>query len=329
VGCALVGMALARADAASGVVPLRTGDRVTLGDVQANPLTLDAGSRRSSRSIKVRLPAGAKQSWSGDGAYSYLTHLSAVVEVSSDTGPGTAYLSAILNRCAAVQLRIVVPQRQDAARHAYWTTIGLLEGVRKGLLTRRSARIRTANYLPDCSFQGRDSLLSFKFERFGQIDLERVLVLPSSGIESSPVTPPDLRLRPSYPEKEPELGEPFEIWFDLINDGDRAAEDVRVRAISHSPRLQIEGAKEYAFDQVDDERDGSFVLSGSKLGRYFVELQVSSPNANQPSARIAVLIGPRRPEDEGDRKWLVGCGVLGVIGLALLIRRFRRSRHSA
>jgi hypothetical protein len=237
-------------------------------------------------SVAYRLPAGAKQGapdW-------YLVRLDLRLVLDPTSGNGLAYVSALTNGRAAAQVKLET-RRGAAGLETTWSTVGLLDGRVERTTSARTIEVRFRNYLQLAGVKPGRNLLTFQLERYGDVKLRSVRILPDSGIEVSPLSPARVRLEVRLPEGEVAAGDRFTVRYRLTNAGDRAAHDVVVLPTFPESALRVVGAPERRHEVLrsGQQTSGALTFEALAAGRFEVALAVRS-SANRPAALIDIPV---------------------------------------
>ena len=205
----------------------------------------------------------------------------------------------------------------------------LVRGLIRRSTARRTIEIRYTNYLQNAGVRPGSNTLAFTLETLGGLGVERVEVLPDSGLEVTRSSPARLVLEPVLSDRKVRVGEQFEIGFELRNEGDLAARDVVIGIAAPAAGLTVRPPAARRYPRVTGTVSGEFQIRAKRPGRHRLVLATQAANANQPEAVIEAPIAPaelsRRGSASVDRR--VIAGLLVLTGLVLIAgRSWRRSR---
>ena len=175
----------------SGAVLVGSEGRWTLRDLRYSEplLSGDEGNesephRLESEPIIYRLPEGASQ---GPTTW-YLIHLHFVIEFSSNTRDGLAYVSAWNNGFASALIQFKVSRENGSIAIERYTTGAF--GTEKETIERTSIESRFSNYLGLVAVRPGKNTLTFRLETLGGVKVESVRILDDSAIEVTSKPPP-------------------------------------------------------------------------------------------------------------------------------------------
>jgi hypothetical protein len=302
--------------------------RWKLPELGASELRLPTNGKVGRRSVPLGFPPDAFQPrHPAPGALSYLIHMDVALKVSRTSGSGVAVISGITNGCPSAQINVHVRRRRGRPPIISWNSTELIHGVRGRQIKHGTFRVQFSNYLPFCGVKPGKTQLLFVVQNIGQIELERAVVLPTSGIEVSDVYRSQLALRPEQPEQAVEVGEKFRVGFTLENIGDAPAHDVGIEIRMQGGRLRAVGPRTMKIGDLVGRKSGKFEVVGKRSGEFKLELQVFAGNSNQPAAVMRGDIVPRGAGQSGlpgawlTLLWLAAVSACGVLFLKLWRRR--------
>lgn len=310
-------------------VPL-DGSRLDLRELAGGAVSVGGGAESVARRFPFSFPTDAEQSWEPPGS-TYVMHLDATVVLAPGSPSGQALVSGVVNDCAGVQAIVRVLARNGFAK-GRWNSFSALEGDRHGIFKDGRARISVSNYLPSCAVKSGPTELELKVEPLYGIELERVEFEPGTGLEVTDRAPPQIELRPVYPDEWARVREPFRVGFEVENVGEVPARNVSVSLASEDERLLVKGRSDFRYVTLEDTEEGEFRLFPSRRGEYQLVMRVSAENANKPLVRIGVPVNPPEAvEDSSLPPWVLAGAVAAVLAAAVVIVRRRRSpanRHA-
>ena len=138
-------LGLAAAVPAAGSEPVVVDD---FGDwnltrLGAGALDLAAHPRRDGRSVRYRLPAGARQ---GPARW-YLVHVHFRATLSRHTKSGLVYVTASTDGRAGHMVTLRIRRRPGRQSRIAWTTLDLIRGGVRGVVRGRTVELDVENYV--------------------------------------------------------------------------------------------------------------------------------------------------------------------------------------
>jgi hypothetical protein len=255
------------------------------------------------------LPEGARQ---GAGSW-YLVRLDFRLVLQRRSGNGVVYVEANTRGHAGglVEFRV---HRKRGAPELTWNAIGIVDGIQTGRTRSRSVTVRFRNYVQERGIAAGLNTLSFDYQELGEARVERVELLPSSGIEFTDRSPALVRFGIPTLTKEVHVGDRVRIPFALRNDGDRPVGAVRVRVEYPGNDLRLIGPAERSYPTVEKGIHGTFEFKALHAGHHVLGI-FASTRSNHPGAEVQLDVAPR-PVGRPLWAWaLIVVGVGGVAGL--------------
>jgi hypothetical protein len=244
---------------------------------------------RRSVSIPIGLPAGSAQGRAGRW---FVMRLHIRMRVAPGTRAGFADVSALLNGRSAMLVELEVrPRPGGGGRVLTWATAGLIDGAQTGAgPVADTGELGYSNYVQGGSVRGGRSRLTFRIERFRGLRLRSVEILADSGILSTALSPPRLRLAvASRAQGDPAVGRPLTIGFRLANQGGCPARDVEVGMIYPHDALAAVGPARRRVGVVTHGATGTLTLRPRLSGAHRVVVGVNG-SANHPGMMVTVPV---------------------------------------
>lgn len=260
------------------------------------------------------LPPGSTQRRTGW----YELRLRARVVFGVDRGRGNAYLSADTNRRTAAQIRF---RSRGPAHPVAWDAVGIIDGTQRGLL-RRSSVITFRNFVQDKGIHGGENTLSFRVETLGRPGLERVTVLPGSGVYRTPSGPARvvLDVRKSGALR---AGKPATLEVVVRNTGMRPATQIGV-GLDGAAGLGVTLEPHRPFALAPGEaRTLRAIVRADNPGSYQITFAANA-SSNLPATTIELRIAPRAHGGVRTTVTAAAVAALGLIAFMLLVGGRRR-----
>jgi hypothetical protein len=292
--------------------PARPAVEQTLAALDRGPIGFPLARRTESVTVPIRLPRSAAQG--RDGRW-FVVRLHVSLVVSAASGDGFADVSALLNGRSAMLVELETRREAAGPPGLAWSTAGLIDGRRDGRgAAGRPVLLRYANYAQLRSVHGGRNRMTFRVEQYGGIRLRHLTVRSDSGVLSTALAPPRLRLQASDRVRSEQLaqGRLVRLPYRLVNAGGCPARDVEVGVIAHRGDVQVVGPATRRLDTVAGAVGGSFVVRPLRNGTHRVVLGANS-NANSPGVIVELPIGAAR-----GRRSLLGGLVPASVAAALL-----------
>jgi hypothetical protein len=240
---------------------------------------------------------------------------------------GNVYLSASTNGYTSAQATL---KRASAAGPVKVNTLDEIEGEVEHATRSRTVDIDFTNYLQTRGVKPGRNTLRFSLSRFGRLPVERVLILPGSGVRATHLTPTRLVLSAPASVLRGTVGDTLELGYRLTNRGDTPARRVvygldrgASREELSSPRRLIRRVPALPGG---GEIKGTFKVTAEAPGSYRLRLRAGSGNVGEiHSVTQDVLIASKPDEPSRLLPSLVGVALLS--GGALLALRARARRR--
>ncbi len=266
-----------------------------------------------SYTVKYVLPQNASQgteNW-------YLIKLNFIIEFSGNSTDGYAYVSASTNNWSSALIKFEVKRNHNNSLLINWSEIDLL-GVSKYSSSSPKINISFANYIPYKGISPGINTLTFKLEQQGA-KIKKLEILPTSGIEFTSRSPPNLTLNVKIPEDSIREGDSFIINFTLKNVGNYEAKKVKVHPIYPAGAFELVGEKLYYAPFLRDKLEGDFEFKAVKKGEYEIRIITETESGiHRPSVRIFVPVKDVR----SNNSYLVL--LLAIISFSVVGYFFRR-----
>jgi hypothetical protein len=227
------------------------------------------------------LPPGSKQ---GPARW-YTIRLRAALRLAR--GSGDCLLSAATDRATAAQIEI-----QTHPRSAVVSSLGWIQGRRRLVTRARVVQLDFRNYLQVRGVRGGANPFTLTLELLHGRCLERVRLLPGSGIATTRARPDELRFLVPTQVLTATSGRRLTIPYELARRGgwpDRGA----VVALSVPRGWRVDGPRSQRFRRLDDGRRGAFRVTPTTTGTSFVGVRAMRVY-NEPNATIPVKVEPAR-----------------------------------
>lgn len=263
----------------------------------------------------------------------YLMRLHFQLDLAENTESGLAYVSAFTNERSAAQIEFEVFKVGDLFL-IRWNTLDVIEGNKDYFTLSPSIEVFFNNYLQTTGVLPGTNTLSVSTETYGGIRLKRLTVFDDTGIEYTPLAPPELSIQLTLPKQQLIVGDTFLMEFDLKNRGDYPAKGVTIGVIYPKEAFRIRNQKSWRFPVVEKEAQGEFTLEALQPGRHQIIISTSSDSGGQPATVLEADIGLFRPETKRGVKmdtspWIMLIPVgLGGLGLLLLTKNLWGRRSS-
>ena len=266
------------------------------------PLALHPGQKPVVREVSFRLPRGSAQRRTGW----YELRLRARVVFGVDRGRGNAYLSADTNGRTAAQIRF---RTFGLARPVEWDAVGIIDGTQRGRFS-RSTLVSFRNFVQDRGIRGGLNRLSFRVETLGRPGLERVTVLPGSGVYRTPSGPArvvlDVRKRGAL-----RAGKAATLDIVVRNTGMRPATQIGV-GLDGVAGLEVALEPHRPFALAPGEaRTLRAIVRADDPGSYQITF-VANASSNLPATTIELRIAPRA---RGSVRMTVTAAAVAAFGL--------------
>ncbi len=287
----------------------------TLNRLGYLPILFTGQNDTESYTVRYILPPNASQ---GPGDW-YLVNLNFLIEFSKNSTNGYAYVSALTNNRSSALIKFTVKKNNDSLL-INWSERNLL-GVSRYSTTSSVINVSFTNYLQYQGVIPGVNTLTFKLEQHGDIKVKRLEISPTTGIELTPLSPPELKLDVKLPRDSISNGDSFIINFTLKNFGDQPPEDVLVRAVYPKEALELVGDASYYAPHLENKLEGQFEFKALKKGDHQIVIMTETISGiKRPSARILVPVGDKK----GFSPLLLP---IAVSVLALLTYFFRKNRR--
>lgn len=125
--------------------------------------------------IRYRLPPDAKQ---GDGLW-YLIRLHFAIRFKRGAGAGNAWLSAVTNDYAGVQVKFT---RAGGSQRVAWNSLDLIRGWVDRTTASRRVEANLDNYLPYRGVRPGRNTFTVALRRAGALEVDRLRVFADSGL---------------------------------------------------------------------------------------------------------------------------------------------------
>ncbi len=316
------------ANAGGGVALIDSPGLWTLDKLGSQDITLDSPVGEKTIELGFELPADAKQ---GPETW-YVMRLDYSIRVSSSSGIGAMYLSGLTNGYASAQIETWTEATKDGGLMTKWSTVDLLDGYREYSSEVGEVQGTFLNYMQTKGIRPGSNTLTFKVETAGDIGVENVTILKSSGIQLTDESPPRLKLSVQAPPGPVRIGDTIWVAYTLSNEGDYPAKEVVVR-VQGDKGLELTESTEHALGSIDEgvTVDGLFTFRSLEKGSYTIPLDVyAKGGANQPYSRIVLTVVP--PNRVRPAWTIIGLSVVlfaGVAGTALTVGRNRLGFRSS
>jgi len=297
------------ADSLVTVDSLRVWD---LKDLGYGELTLSCQENTETVSIQYILPDNAAQgpeNW-------YILHFNFVIQFSEQSEPGRCYVTAAANNYTCAQIMFET-QREEGVLKIDYNTVDLMNGYNAWTTDARTIFVSFSNYLTVTGVKSGTNIMTFAVETYEGIDVTAIRILPSSGIEFTSMSPPDLKLDIMTLQDPPKVGEDFILGFKLKNIGDMPAKGVVVRVIYPMDALELIGPGYCDVDELDTVLEGQFQFEALKVGQHSLIVDVQTDSGiKRPSARLVLLVSERSsyfPMGAVAASIVFGCLVMYVV----------------
>jgi hypothetical protein len=273
------------------------------------------GARRSHTAVAFALPSKARQ---GRGVW-YLVRLHAVLRISAGGGPGSIYLSSLVNGAAANQVEVEVRRTPECSSLVRWSTVDLLEGFRARESCGSTIEVDTTNFVQYRGIRPGLNHLAFQLERFRRAEVRTARILPDSGISVSRLGPAKLTFEPAELTQDVHPGTRFDLPFVLRNVGDRPARRLVVE-LAPVDGLDTLGATRRRYGEIapGGTLKGAFRLRAKSLGHQQISIAAVS-TANHPEIGLDLAVSPRSRDDESVAARILSMGGVVAIGLGLFV----------
>jgi hypothetical protein len=245
--------------------------------------------RVASRSVRVRLPRRSAQG--RDGRW-FVVRLHIGIIVSAGSGDGFADVSALLNGRSAMLVEFDTRHREGRPPSLHWSTAGLIDGRRHVAGTAgRLEDIEYSNYAQLRSLHGGRNRLTFRVEQYGKLRIQRLTIAADSGVLSTTLPPPRLKLEVADHVAPADLtpGHVIRLPFRLVNVGGCPARDVEIGVIRPRDAVQVVGRPTRRIGVLRREVAGTFAIRAVRSGTQRVLIGANS-NANSPGVVVELPI---------------------------------------
>jgi hypothetical protein len=299
--------------------PARPQVEQTLARLGRADLHVPLRRRIESVSVPVRLPRGASQG--RDGRW-FVVRLHLRIVVSSGSGDGFADVSALLNGRSAMLVELETRHRDAGPPSLRWSTAGLIDGRRHVAgAPGRLQDIEYSNYAQLRSVRGGRNRLTFRVERYGRLRVRSLTVSADSGVLSTTLPPPRLKLHVADRVAPADLvaGRVIRLPFRLVNVGGCPARDVEIGLIRPGGAVQLVGRPTRRIGVLRREAAGTFVIRALRSGSHRVLIGVNS-SANSPGVFVELPIRGRASRRRPLRALALASIVAAVLSTALWLR---------
>jgi hypothetical protein len=209
-----------------------------------------------------------------------------------------------------------------------WTQVGLVNGRRLGKTSGRRLELVDENVMVDAGVRPGSNWLQFQLEQYGRVRVERLVILPDSGIEASPLGPGTVQLRVSgKPGPSLRVGDTLTVTAQLRNPHPRPVRRVTLSVGFDSAAFRLLDGRPVQRIAAVTQRPivRSFRFRALHPGTARIDLGVETVDGG-PGARITAFISARRSFSW--TRWgsllLIGAGVALVVGGRARRRASRR-----
>lgn len=282
----------------------------------------DPGAERLVKTVRFRLPEGARQG----GSTWYLLRYHFRLVIAPDSGSGRIYVGASTNDRASAQIRFDVDRagsRVSVVSHE----LGFVAGSQTRAATSLTQEFHFANFLQYKGVKPGINTLSFEVEQYAQAKFRSLTVSPDSGIELSALGPSEVTMTVAVPRRNIEVGEAFELVVDLKNRRGRSPGSATVRLALPSGLTARTGASmTLRWPEGKRAIRATFRLRSSRAGRHGVGVSAVTP-VTRPTTSVAIAILPSSAPGQSwwEAALLAGAVLVAAIGVAVL-RRSTRDR---
>lgn len=300
----------------------------TLADLGYSDLVFPCEEDSEAISIEYRLPQNTSQ---GPSAW-YIIHLDFGIEFSNQSKDGICYVSASTNGSACAQIQFE-PHITEGYPVINWSTVDLINGGKEYItysLSINASEAEFSNYLQFSGVKSGVNTLTFHLEQYDGAKVENLIIYKTTAIEYSSLSLPNLVLNVDVPDISVNVGDRFNIGFELYNTGNVSATNVIVQPIFPNESMETIGKSYYSVDTLEPLHPlyGVFEFRALSEGEYVLIMDVdTSSGIKRPSVSIQVPIGQKRPF--AFTAPIVSASILILLLSYLWIRKRRSKRLTA
>ncbi len=171
-----------------------------------------------------------------------------------------------------------------------------------------------SNYIGFMGVRPGLNTLTFKVQEFEGRVVENVVILPDSGIEYSPTSPPSVQLEIKAPDGPVRIGHTIVVPYKLINSGDTPAQDVKVGILNPTQGLVTVGGATHEYESLTGEVENAFVVEASP-GVHRLVVGAESRNGRPFADFVIEVLETEQSSGTGAARWVMA-PILGVVLLA-------------
>ena len=323
VACALLALAVVQAPAAAGQPVLLDSPRIwTLRDLGYSDIFMPAGAgtavytnpqmppHRYTDPVNYLLPDGAAQ---GPDVW-YVIHFHFEIEFQEDTGEGEVTVYAMPNYHAVAMIDFS-PVRRDGSLTVDWNSLGVTVGWQHGTSDSRRVEMQFSNYFPNDGVVPGENALLFSVEEREGAKVAMLHVFDDTGIEVTPLSPPELGLEVDTDAGGPpaDAGDTFEVPYTVRNLGGWPAKDVVTEVSYPEDALRLLGERSATTPLIDGSQEisASFAFEALSDGAHDIVLNVHGRTGGSASTAVTVTI------TVGERVSKVRLGLLVALVVSL------------
>lgn len=259
-----------------------------LADLAAGPVVLPGGAAVK-RAYSFRLPAGASQ---GPDVW-YTVQLSYRITFAADSGAGFAWVLADTNGRTSAQIEYTVGRGAGGLR-VRETSVDIVNGQREKRFRGRTSEVRFRNYLQRGGVRAGTNELTFRVEQEGAARVERVEVLPESGVYRTGSSPYPLRIVPGLAAGRIEPGSTFRLVAALDSRTGEVLRDVAVQPAWDRRTLELISPRVQRYAMLAKRVEAAFEFRALSAGKHRIDVLADS-NRNRPSATMVVTVSEPPP----------------------------------
>lgn len=268
----------------------RSADRpvAVLADLAAEPVVL-AGGAAVTRAFAFPLPAGARQ---GPDVW-YTIRLRYRITFAADSGAGFAWVMADTNGRTSAQVEYTVARDAGGLR-VRETSVDIVNGQLEKRFRGRTSEVRFRNYLQRGGVRGGRNELTLRLEQGGAARVDRVEVLPESGVYRTGSSPYPLGIAPRLVAGRLQPGSTFRLVVALDSRTGEVLRDVAVQPAWDRRAFELVSPRVRRYATLARRVDAVFEFKALTAGRHRIDVLADS-NRNHPSATVAVTVSEAPP----------------------------------
>lgn len=263
----------------------RSADRpvAVLADLATGSVVLPGGAAVT-RPFVFRLPAGARQ---GPDVW-YTIRLRYRITFAADSGAGFAWVMADTNGRTSAQVEYTVGRDAGGLR-VRETSVDIVNGQLEKRFRGRTSEVRFRNYLQSHGIRGGRNQLTFRLEQGGAARVERVEVLPESGVYRTGSSPYPLRIAPRLAAGRIQPGSTFRLAVALDSRTGELLRDLAVQPAWDRRALELVSPRVRRYATLARRVEAVFEFRALTAGKHRVDVLADS-NRNHPRATVSVTV---------------------------------------